>query len=271
MTGKAFGPTDRSKRRMKVLLTGSHKTGKTYAALTFPRVALIDSEGGWEYIDDLPDPAGLSQTKDLDEVLELVTAIRADNGATYDTLMLDSVTVLYDVATARLRRAQGAKFGPGDRALINERMKELYNALTQLPVHLVVTAREDDVYLVEGTKFTKTGRGVDADKSILYPFDFIVRMDEHWGGKILFARGSALPQGYELKRVNFEALEAALRPGDLRNAQAARAFFMHWRAQGLSDSDILNALQVDKISQWTAGRAAADAVLATLKPKQTTA
>lgn len=264
MTFKPFTPPDKSKRRMKVLLTGAPKSGKTRAALTFPRPALIDSEGGWEYIDDLT-PAAVSQTKSLDDCLTLIDAVRADHGATYDTLVLDSLTVFYDVETFRLRREKGAKFGYSERALVNERMKALYNALTQLPVHVVVIAREDDQYVTDGGTLRKTGRGADADKAVLYPFDFVLQMDASYAGTVLYSRGDALPKDYKLARVTFDALDCALRPGDLRNAAEARAFVAHWRARGLTDAAILAALGVDKISQWSNGRAAADARLEQVK------
>lgn len=63
MTHKPFAAADKSKRRMKVLLTGAPKSGKTRAALTFPRPALIDSEGGWEYIEDLTPVTCATPTK----------------------------------------------------------------------------------------------------------------------------------------------------------------------------------------------------------------
>jgi len=257
----AFAKPDRARRRLKVLLTGAQKTGKTRAALTFPRPALVDTEGGWEFIDDLT-PDAVAQTQDLDACHSLIAAVRADGGASYDSLVLDSVTVLYDVATYRLRRDKGAKFGYAEHALVNSHMKALYNALTQLPVHVVVIAREDDVYVSEAGTLKKAGRGVDADKSILYAFDFIIQMSATYSGTVLFSRGDALPKGHVLPQVTFTALDAALRPDDLRNVQAARAFFAHWRDQGRADADILALLKVDKISQWTAGRAAADTLLA---------
>lgn len=257
----SFGKPDRSKRRLKVLLIGKPKSGKTRAALTFPRVALIDSEGGWEFIEDVA-PEGVSQTKDIDGALALIAQIEADGGKSYDTLVLDSITVLYQVELFRRRQSLGEKFGFSDRAFINDRMQGLYNALTQLPVHVVVIAREDDQYVSDGARsLRRVGTKADADKSVLYPFDFVIQMGDGFTGTVIETRGQALPKGYQLKTVTYEFLAATLLSDDLRNVQEARAFFTHWKNAGMSQEDILAALAVDKISQWTQGRAAADAAV----------
>jgi len=46
--------------------------------------------------------------------------------------------------------------------------------------------------------------------------------------------------------------------GDLRNRETAQAFIEYWRREGLKDADVLAALGVEKLSQWTSGRAHAD-------------
>lgn len=52
----------------------------------------------------------------------------------------------------------------------------------------------------------------------------------------------------------------ASNPGgdDLRDKDVASRFIQRWRAQALSDSDVLAALGVTKLSEWTKGRKAAD-------------
>lgn len=57
---------------------------------------------------------------------------------------------------------------------------------------------------------------------------------------------------------------------DLRDKEAASRFIQRWRQQSLSDADVLLALGVSKLSEWTKGRAAADeAVNAWLASKLT--
>jgi hypothetical protein len=45
---------------------------------------------------------------------------------------------------------------------------------------------------------------------------------------------------------------------DLRDKDVASRFIQRWRGQSLSDTDVLLALGVTKLSEWTKGRAAAD-------------
>ncbi len=45
---------------------------------------------------------------------------------------------------------------------------------------------------------------------------------------------------------------------DLRDKETASRFIQKWRGQALSDSEVLKALGVKKLSEWTHGRVAAD-------------
>lgn len=46
--------------------------------------------------------------------------------------------------------------------------------------------------------------------------------------------------------------------GDLRDKDEAIKFIMRWRRQSLTDKDVLEALGVEKLSEWGKGKAAAD-------------
>lgn len=48
---------------------------------------------------------------------------------------------------------------------------------------------------------------------------------------------------------------------DLTDRDAATAFVKHWHAKGLDNNTILAALQVERISEWTEGRAKADTAI----------
>ena len=111
----------------------------------------------------------------------------------------------------------------------------------------------------------------DVDKAALYAFDFVIQMSHDFKGTVLYSRSGDLPKGHVLPKVTFETLAAAITPNDLRNVHGARAFFTHWNAQGVSNDDALKALGIDKASQWTQGRAAADAAVQAWLEKQTKA
>jgi len=86
-------------KKLKLLFYGASGSGKTIAALSFPRVLMIDAESGSDLYAGRP---GIPQfhrvrCKTIGEVNEVLTAVEADKGKTWDTLVIDPITVLYDV------------------------------------------------------------------------------------------------------------------------------------------------------------------------------
>lgn len=277
-----FKPAEPVARKLKILLFGPAGSGKTTAALTFPRVAMIDTEGGADLYAGRPgiNPFHILRAKTLSDVENAVTFIKEDNGKSFDTLVIDSVTVLYEVTREAL--ARGSKSGEmsyREWGKLNTRMENLYNTLTSLPVHVVMIAREATEYEGTGDNLRKTGTKPDADKSIVYNVDFVVRMTASRAGLIVKSRGQDIaPEGDTLPRITWDvfsplaqefstgatveytnksdAIEAETEP--LTDVETARAFVMHWRKEGLTDRQVLTALDVERLSHWTKGRAAAD-------------
>ncbi|MBK9122782.1 MAG: ATP-binding protein [Chloroflexi bacterium] len=222
-------------KKLKVLLYGPSGCGKTTAALTFPRCAVIDTEGGTDLYAGRPGIApfhGL-RVKTASEVEQALTFIEQDRGKTFDTLVIDPVTVIYDVAKAAAERAsKNGDMSYREWASVNNKMKALYTRLTNLPVHVVATAREAVEYEGSGTSLRKVGVKPDADKALVYVFDFVVR------------------------------LTADREAESLADKAVAQAFYDHWAGQGLTSADMCKALDVERFGQWTNGRAAADKAVA---------
>ncbi len=284
MSKNPFKTAEPVARKLKVLLYGPAGSGKTTAALTFPNVAIIDTEGGTDLYAgrDGFAPFDVLRAKTLTELDAALSFIRTGKHD-YETLVIDSVTVLYEVAREAL--ARGSKSGEmsyREWGKLNTRMESLYNALTDMPVHVVLVTREAVEYEGTGDSLKKVGTKPDADKSIVYNTDIVVRMQKDRSGVIEKSRGQeVVAEGQRVRRVNWdvfaplaaefstgatithgnkaEAVEAEIEP--LSDMDVARAFVTYWRRQGLSDIEILNALQVERVSQFVGGRKAADAIL----------
>lgn len=193
-------------KKLKILLYGGSGTGKTLAALSFPRPAVIDAENGTDlYAGRTGVPSfSVLRIKTFAELEKAIAYIQADKGKQFDTLVIDSISVFYDVQKeAASKTAANNDLGYREWAKINNRMVYLYNALTNLPVHVVVIAREAVEYETKGGNLTKVGTKPDADKRLVYMFDFIIRMKDDHSGDVVKSRGAS--QLKTMSQVNWQA------------------------------------------------------------------
>jgi hypothetical protein len=283
-----FQSAELTARKLKILLYGNWGTGKTYAALTFPRVALIDSEGGSTLYRGRPGikPFSVIDTKSMTDLENAIAFIAADKGATFDTLVIDPVSVIYKITREAIAAAN--RKNPGDMGYrewdkLNARMNSLYTRLINLPVHVVMVARESTEYEGAGDSMRKVGVKPDSDKGIGYLFDIVLNMQEDYSGLVVKSRAAQFKRGDRIKTVNwsaFEPLVADMSTGkaetlteddavsadeavreqhrdEFQDREIVEAFVAEWKAQGAQISDIQAALQVKKLGQWTQGRDAA--------------
>lgn len=180
-------------KKLKILIYGASGTGKTLAALSFPRPAVVDAENGTDLYAGRPNIPEFSvlRVKTFEELQKAISFIQADKGKSFDTLVIDSVSVFYDVQKeAASKTAANQELGYREWAKINNRMVYLYNTLTNLPVHIVCIAREAVEYETKGNNLTKVGTKPDADKRLVYMFDFIIRMNGDHSGEVIKSRGA---------------------------------------------------------------------------------
>jgi hypothetical protein len=278
-----FKPATPIAKKLKLLFYGPSGSGKTWAALTFPRVALIDAENGSDLYAGRPGipPFSVLHAKRLSEVEQAVRFIQADGGKSYDTLVLDPVTVAYEVEKTAESSNNTKDLGFREWARINNRMAALYTSLTNLPAHVILIARETPEYATRGSGLERVGVKPDADKKLVYMMDFVVRFQNDHSAVVEKSRGVVLGKAGVLPKVSwadFEAVAAGFADGesvtttdetseaeaeadDLRRLENAQEFVRHWRAQGLTDIEMLTALNVTRISEWTQGRKKADAAV----------
>lgn len=188
-----FRPAEQVAPKVKALVYGPSGVGKTFLALTAPgRIAVIDTEGGTAFYANRVGPKGLSPfdvlpTKTFAQVEQAVTFLRANPG-TYETLVIDPVTVLYETLqdAAQDRRAEVRRNAEADLEMLDwQRIKRAYKRLmtdlVNLPMHVVVTARETDLTeertAPNGRKErVKIGLKPEAEKSTPYYFDTVIRL-----------------------------------------------------------------------------------------------
>jgi len=286
MTHNPFKPAAPTARYLKVLLFGGPGSGKTRAALSFPGCAVVDAEGGTTLYRGRPGiaPFMVMDAKTLTELESAIDFIEADKGKTVKTLVIDPISVFYKVqreATAKTNKRGDMGFREWGK--LNMRMGTLYTRLTNLPCHVVVIARETTEYEGTGDEMRRVGMKPDSDGQMAYIFDFVVHLQADHSGRVVKSRGSELGEGQRLKMVNWQVFEPFARAyengtherltddesavasetdheikrDEFQDRDTVEKFVDGWKARGVGIKDILNALKVDKMSQWTLGVAEA--------------
>lgn len=212
-------PAGQVKKKAKVLVYGEPGSGKTAFALSWPQAVVFDLEGGTDlYAPGLKlhwgaiPPYTVIRTKNPDELVNAINWLRTDAGKTYQTVVIDPVTVLWmilqDVGqTAAETRAQ--KYGRAvDDVMLTPRdwgrIKGIYRRamvdLVNLPVNVVMTAHQADI--MESRKDqrgnetqVKVGEKPDAEKKTGYWPDIVVKLGVENGrffGLVEKVRGPAV-------------------------------------------------------------------------------
>ena len=268
-------------KKLKVLLYGSSGSGKTIAALSFPRVLLVDAESGADLYAGQPGIAEFHRVriKTISELYEVLKAVEADAGKTWDTLVIDPITVFYQVEKNVVSANNAKDIEMRGWNKINGRLSSLYNMLTGLKVHVVVIAREAVEYSGEGLNLKKIGVKPDADKNLVYNMDFVLHLNANHSVDVEKCRGCVMGKDSKLPSVtwaDFEPVaklyvagesqqytseeEAAENETDnLANEDVRKDFFAAWVKQGLTQADIFAALgNITRLGEWAHGRAQAD-------------
>lgn len=216
-----FQKAETLEKRLKGFFYGPFGSGKTNLALHFPNPVVIDLERGSDLYGDSYDFEVLHAST-ADEVMAAVDWLRTHRHG-YRTLVVDPITVYWEALQRRwseifLRRNRGSKgfkgefydFQPRDWMPVKAELKEFLRKLIALDMNVVVTAREKPLY-AEGTLMKAVGETFDAERSLPYLFDTIVRLyrDEQgrFMGTCLKDRSNRLPKvPFENSYALFESL-----------------------------------------------------------------
>ncbi len=187
-----FQPAEAVQKKAKILVYGEPGVGKTWFALTFPGVALIDTEGGADLYGGRFD-FDVLRTKSFGDILEAIEAVKADHGRTWQTLVIDPISIVWQVlqdAGQQAAEARAARYGrsaddvmltPRDWGLIKRRLYSAMTDLVNLPVNVVLTAHQRDIMEMRrdgrGQEVAvKVGEKPDAEKKTGYWPDLVIRL-----------------------------------------------------------------------------------------------
>lgn len=147
---KAVSPKTTEPSKPKMLIYGKPGVGKSWAALDFPGVYYIDSEGGADlhhYTDKLKTSGGVylgpdEGAADLATILEQVQALATENHI-YKTLVIDSISKAFnnEIAKEAERLADKNAFGAEKKPAISL-MRRLVRWLQRIDMNVVLIAHE---------------------------------------------------------------------------------------------------------------------------------
>jgi len=179
-----FEDSSKVKAYVKVAVFGDGGAGKTRFLLSFPKIAVVDTEKGtnpyrgkYEFM-----VKQVSRWKELGAILDYLEK----NPGLYETLAIDSLTVFYqDLINEMIEFVKNRRgheiLSQAEWSIIKRRWASFLNRLIDLPMHVVLSMRERDEY--EDTVDRKgedvrkkTGNQLmDADKQTKYIFDLVLR------------------------------------------------------------------------------------------------
>jgi len=173
---KAKKPTTIEKR-LKALFYGAPGAGKTTAAISFPKVYLIDTERGAEndrYVKLLEKGGGvIFQTTDFDELLGQVKALLTEQHD-YKTLVIDPLTILYNDLLDKSAMKNGTDFGRHYNEA-NKHIKQLLALLLRLDMNVIITSHSKKEY---GNNMAVIGETFDCYKKLDYLFDLVFEIQK---------------------------------------------------------------------------------------------
>lgn len=198
-------------RKLKVLIYGAPKMGKTWFSIHAPAPLVIDTESSTDAYRGRPDMPPFSVAKSA-QPSEIIPVLEQLQGAGYikagkqtlkpETIVIDSFSVLWQVrqeagqklAETRAKRAgkspDEAKVAFGDWSVIKKPINRLYNLLINMPVHVIITAREKDLYDEDTNQPKKIGHAPDIERNAPYVFDLVLRLVIENGARVGIVEGS---------------------------------------------------------------------------------
>jgi hypothetical protein len=203
--------------RLKLFMYGNAKVGKTTLGVQFPKPYIIDTEGTTDkekYVDLINKVDGaVLVTQDFDELVEQVKdllTLKHD----YKTLVIDSLTILYNDLLDKSALKVGTEFGR-HYGEANKKVKHLINLLLRLDMNVIITSHAKNEY---GSKLEVLGSTFDCYKKLDYIFDLILEIQRRGSERVAIIKGTRLNEFEESavfpcsysefsKRYSVEALE----------------------------------------------------------------
>src|SRR6185503_4068216 len=183
--------------RLKALFYGNAGVGKTMAAIQFPKPYIIDTEGSTnktQYVREIEKVGGaVLMTVDFDEMVNQVRELLTTQHE-YKTLVIDSLTLLYNDLLEKAECKVGTEFGR-HYGEANRRMKQLLNLLFRLDMNVIITSHSKNEY---GQNLAVLGQTFDCYKKLDYLFDLVFEIQKRGStrvGVVKKSRIETIPDG----------------------------------------------------------------------------
>lgn len=199
-------------KRLKALFYGSAGVGKTTAAISFPKVYLIDTERGAEnslYVKILSERGGaIFQTSDFDELMKEVKALLTEKHE-YKTLVIDPLTTLYNDLLDKSAIKNGTDFGK-HYVEANKKVKHLLSLLLRLDMNVIITSHSKNEY---GQNMSVLGQTFDCYKKLDYLFDLVFEIQKRGKERVGLVKKSRIENFSDMEAFPFSYEEIANRYG----------------------------------------------------------
>jgi hypothetical protein len=198
------------KSRLKAFIYGPAKVGKSTAAIQFPKPYWIDTEACADkkkYAELVEKGDGLVfQTQDFDDVITEVKSLLTTKHD-YKTLVIDSLTILYNDLVDKAGIKHGTDFGR-HYGEANKKVKHLLNLLLRLDMNVIITSHSKNEY---GANMTVLGQTFDCYKKLDYLFDLIIEVQKRGKERVALIKGTRLEGFSEDEVFPFNYAEIAKR------------------------------------------------------------
>jgi len=218
---KSRPPEETKPGKTKTLLYGASGVGKTWFALSFPAPFYFDTEQGADlrhYQKRLKEVGGgymgpADGTLSFPTLIEQIQALATETHP-YRTLVIDSITKLYQVCIAQEAEKLGEKdaFGASKKPAIAN-MRRLVNWIGRLDMNVLFIAHEATEWgLVNGTR-SEIGKAPDVWDKLIYELHLTLAVTKQGPARTAAVRKSRLTGFPEGERFPLEYADFALRYG----------------------------------------------------------
>lgn len=193
---------------VKVLVKGNTGAGKSLFALSFPKIAALDSEAGLALYEGTEDGINLEfidntmSVADMENTFDEIEDLLDDDPKAISTLLIDSETKFYqnlqhtclDVEEKRTL-AKGGDINDSNLSVrswgrikqVSQRLQNLKIDLSAKGVNVISVSQVEDVKKKVGDNFVKVGEKPVMPKNAEYDYDIIINLyKEEVDGKTVY-------------------------------------------------------------------------------------